>query len=276
MKEILVISNLTLNGNVNLNTILNVMSSFDFKISILPLSITPTIDSNNTIDETDNLENIINEFKEKNIKFDSIYLSGIHNRESEKYIIMIKEELLKENGLFIVDPNIGKNGSLLEKYDEGIIMSMMNIVSISDYVLPNITEAMLLTNNRKYEDIQDDYYVNELISDLYRNGSKNVILTSYQDDEYSIGCVAYDGLTKTTVLKEKMDSNLLGVGDIFKAYVASTIILGKPIKESLDLATEFVMASIDDTLTNYNNSKEIIFENSLKDYTHIKPNPGWN
>ena len=170
---------------------------------------------------------------------------------------------------------MGRGGNLYQEFNEEIIIGMMEIASIADYVIPNITEAMLLTHNSKYEEVQDDYYSNELIADLYRNGAKNVILSSVSDDSYSIGCIAYDGLTKTTVLKEKMEGEFKGTGDIFKAFIVGYILAGKPIKEAMDKACDFVMDAIEDTFNDEKHNYAIKFEEALSKYTHIKPNPGW-
>ncbi len=278
MKKVLVISDLTCHGEVNMIPTVQVLSAFDVQVSVLPTSITSTVDtfSNKIIvDLTEEMEKIINHFKEERIKFDCIYVGYVSKREQFNHIVEAKERLLEDEGIFVVDPKLGRNGKLYEELDEGIIMGMMDITSISDYTLPNITEAMLLTNNRKYEDIQDDYYINELIADLYRNGCKNVILTSVQDDAYSSGAIAYDGLTKTTVLKEKMEGEYKGVGDIFKAFVVGSILSGKNIKEAMDMASEFVMDALDYTIEDDKHQYAIKFEESLAKYTHIKPNPGW-
>ena len=102
--------------------------------------------------------------------------------------------------------------------------------------------------NTKYEEIQDDDYINGLISSLYELGCKNIILTSVSDDEDSLGVVAYDGLTKTTIMKQKEERNYHGTGDIFSSLVVANILNNVPMKENLDMATSFVIDSIEATL----------------------------
>lgn len=278
MKKVLIISDLTCHGEINMMAISQVLGAFDFEVSILPLSITSTVNAYQNkiiIDLSNEIEKIIDQFKNERIKFDCIYVGYVPKRECFNHIIEAKERLIEDGGIFVLDPKLGRDGKLYEELDEGIIMGMMDLASIADYIFPNITEAMLLTNNRKYEEVQDDYYINELIADLYRNGSKNVILTSVQDDLYSSGAIAYDGLTKTTVLKEKMDGYYQGTGDIFKAFVLGMILSGKSVKEAMDKASDFVMDALEYTIDDANHQYAIKFEEALAKYTHIKPNPGW-
>ena len=278
MKKVLIISDLTCFGEVNMLPTISVLSAFDLEIAVLPTSITSSLyqlGKNNHISLTDEMEKTIEHYREEHIKFDCIYTGYLNEKAQFDFVIKAKETLLNDDGIFIVDPKMGRGGNLYPEFNEEIIMGMMDISSIADYVIPNITEAMLLTHNSKYEEIQDDYYINELIADLYRNGCKNVILTSVSDDSYSIGCISYDGLTKTTVLKEKMEGEFKGTGDIFKAFIVGSILSGKPIKEAMDMACDFVMDSIEDTFNDGNHDYAIKFENALSKYTHIKPNPGW-
>ncbi|MCR5350069.1 MAG: bifunctional hydroxymethylpyrimidine kinase/phosphomethylpyrimidine kinase [Acholeplasmatales bacterium] len=278
MKKVLIISDLTCYGEINMLPTIQILSAFDLEIAIMPTSITSSIyqlGDENYISLTDQMEKTIEHYREEHIKFDCIYTGYLNEKAQFDNVIKAKETLLEDNGLFIVDPKMGRGGNLYKQFDEDIIVGMMDISSIADYVIPNITEAMLLTHNSKYQDIQDDYYINELIADLYRNGAKNVVLTSVQDDSYSIGCISYDGLTKTTVLKEKMEGEFKGTGDIFKAFIVGSIISGKTIKDSMDMACDFVMDSIEDTFIDQNHNHAIKFEEALAKYTHIKPNPGW-
>ena len=72
-----------------------------------------------------------------------------------------------------------------------------------------------------------------------------------------------------------MEGEFKGTGDIFKAFIVGSILSGKPIKEAMDMACDFVMDSIEDTFNDGNHDYAIKFENALSKYTHIKPNPGW-
>ena len=169
MKKVLIISDLTCFGEVNMLPTISVLSAFDLEIAVLPTSITSSLyqlGKNNHISLTDEMEKTIEHYREEHIKFDCIYTGYLNEKAQFDFVIKAKETLLNDDGIFIVDPKMGRGGNLYPEFNEEIIMGMMDISSIADYVIPNITEAMLLTHNSKYEEIQDDYYINELIADL--------------------------------------------------------------------------------------------------------------
>ena len=206
---------------------------------------------------------IIDHWYHEGIKFDAIYTGYIGNPKQFDIILDAKEKLLKEDGLFIVDPAMADNGKLYPGFDEETILGMRNLVSVADYIIPNITEACFLTNNQ-YEEIQDDTYINNLLADLYQLGCKNIILTSVADDEDSLGVIAYDGLTKTTIMKQREEKSYHGTGDIFSSLVIANILNDMPIKENLDMATEFIIDSIDVTLDDPTHEYAPKYEQILK------------
>ena len=250
-KKILTIQDISCYGNCSITVALPVLARFGIETAILPSAILSTHTGGfkdfTFLDLTDEMPKIIEHWKKEGIKFDAIYTGYIGNPKQFDIIMEAKNSLLKEDGLFIVDPAMADHGKLYTGFDESTILGMRNLVAEADYILPNITEACFLTNT-KYEEIQDDDYINNLISSLYELGCKNIVLTSVADDEDSLGVVAYDGLTKTTIMKQKEEKNYHGTGDIFSSLVVANILNNVPMRENLDMATSFVIDSIEATL----------------------------
>ena len=104
--------------------------------------------------EKPNLENLRaftevffgNHWKKEKITFDAIYTGYIGDARQFDIILDIKNNLLKNNGLFIVDPAMADNGNMYYGLGENIIKGMKKICSKADYILPNITEASFLTD----------------------------------------------------------------------------------------------------------------------------------
>ena len=272
-KKVLTIQDISCYGQCSTTVALPILSAFGHETAILPTGILSTHTSGFTdytfLDLTDEMPKIIEHWKSERIKFDCIYTGYVANKAQFEYIKQCKEELLADDGLFIVDPAMADNGQMYPGLDEEIIVGMMDICSIADYILPNITEACFITH-KEYQPIQDDSFINDLIADLIALGAKNVILTGYQDDEYSIGAVAYDGLTKTTILKQKEDKSYHGTGDIFSSMVIGYLLNGKSIKEALDYSTDFIIDAIDNTVDDPFHDYGVKYEELLKDYIDKK------
>lgn len=266
-KKILTIQDISCYGNCSTTVALPILARYGIETAILPSAILSTHTAGfkdfTFLDLTDEMPKIIDHWYHEGIKFDAIYTGYIGNPKQFNIILDAKEKLLKEDGLFIVDPAMADNGKLYPGFDESTILGMRDLVSIADYILPNITEACFLTNT-DYEEIQDDNYINNLLASLYQLGAKNIILTSVADDEDSLGVIAYDGLTKTTIMKQREEKSYHGTGDIFSSLVIANILNDMPIKENLDMATEFIIDSIDVTLDDPTHEYAPKYEQILK------------
>ncbi len=270
-KKVLTIQDISCYGSCSTTVALPILSAFGIETVILPSAILSTHTSGfkdfTVLDLTDEMPKIINHWINEGIKFDAIYTGYIGDVRQFDYILECKEKLLKEDGLFIVDPAMADNGKLYPALNDEIVSGMKRIVSIADYILPNITEACFLTGN-KYQSDQDDLFINYLISDLYRLGAKNVILTGVSDDPESLGAVSYDGMQKITVLKEWVEKSYHGTGDIFSSLVVAGIMNGLDIKSNLDIATDFIVDSIYNTMDDPNHDYAVKYEPILKKYVN--------
>ena len=270
-KKVLTIQDISCYGSCSTTVALPVLSAFGVETAILPSAILSTHTAGfknfTVLDLTEEMPKIINHWINEGIKFDAIYTGYIGDVRQFDYILECKERLLNDGGLFIVDPAMADDGKLYPALNQDIVEGMKKIVSVADYILPNITEACFLTNT-EYKEEQDDMFINELIAELYRMGAKHVILTGVMDDPYSIGAVSYDGMQKTTVLKEKVEQSYHGTGDIFSSIVVANIVNGVDIKTNLDIATDFIIDSIYNTMDDPYHSYGVKYEPLLKKYSN--------
>lgn len=272
-KKILTIQEISCYGQTSGNVTISILSAFGFEAAILPTSIVSTHDFGFTgaekIDLTENMEKTIEHWKSEHIQFDSIYVGRITSGRQFEYIKEAKNYLLKDDGLFIVDPSMGKNGDLDSNLDIDIISGYIDLCSIADYILPNVTDACLMTRH-DYNTYHDDSYLNDLISELVGIGSKNIIITGVMDDEYSIGCVSYDGLIKTTIIKEKLDKEYPGIGNLFSSLITAYINLGLPLKGAIDFSTDFIYDAIENTMDDQFHDYGLKYEHFINEYINKK------
>ena len=268
-KKILTIQDISCYGQCSVTVALPILSALGFETAILPSAILSTHTSGfkdfTVLDLTDEMPKIINHWKKENVKFDAIYTGYIGNKVQFDYILDIKNNLLNEGGLFIVDPAMADNGSMYYGLGDDIVAGMKKISSVADYILPNITEAAFLTGN-KYEEIQTKEYQDKLINDLYKLGAKNVILTGAAKGNL-LGAIAYDGKNSIEVLKQKEPKSYHGTGDIFSSIIIGNILAGLDLKTNLDKATDFIIDSIKNTVDDDSHFYGVKYEEILKDYT---------
>ncbi len=272
-KKILTIQDISCYGQSSSNPTVAILSALGFETAILPTAIKSTHKNSFTdvveIDLTDKMQDIIDHWKSEHIQFDSIYVGKITNGKAFEYIKEAKEYLLKDDGIFIVDPSLGENGDLDKDLDIDIISGYIDLCSIADYILPNVTDACLMTRH-DYNYYHDDSYLNDLISELVGIGPKNIIITGVMDDEYSIGCVSYDGLIKTTIIKEKLEKDYPNVGNIFSSLITAYVNLGTPIKGAIDYSTDFIYDAIENTIDDQFHDYGLKYEPIIKEYLNKK------
>ncbi len=267
-KKVLTIQDISCYGQCSITVALPILSHYGIETAILPCALLSTHTSGFTnytcLDLTNEMDKIVDHMFSENIKFDCIYTGYMSNRKQFDIINKCCDRLLNNNGLLIVDPAMADNGKFYPGLDEFIAFEFKKLCSHADYILPNITEACFLTGiEYKEEKDRNTEYYNLLLQELYKLGAKNVILTGVTEDD-SIGAIAFDGITRTTVLKERVDKNYHGTGDIFSSIIVADILNNTPIKATLHHATDFIIDAIYETYDDDKHSYGVKFEEILK------------
>lgn len=265
--KVLTIQDISCYGQCSTTVALPILSHYGIECAILPSAILSTHTCGFTdytfLDLTDEMEKIVDHFFHEGIKFDAIYTGYIGNKRQFDIILKAKDLLLKDKGLFIVDPAMADFGKLYPGLTNDTIFGMRRLCMQADYIIPNITEACFMTGN-DYKEIHDSEYINKLLNDLYSLGCKNVILTGVQEDIDTIGAVAYDGITRTYNLEVKEEMSYHGTGDIFSSVVVADILNKKDIKDILRHACRFVIDAIIKTNDDETHKYGVKFESVLK------------
>lgn len=264
-KKILSIQDISCYGQCSLTVALPILSHYGIETVILPSSILSTHTSGfknfTVLDLTEEMPKIIDHWIKEGIKFDAIYTGYIGDVRQFEYILLCKDKLLKEDGLFIVDPAMADHGKLYPALNTNIIEGMKKICSVADYIIPNITEACFLSDIPYDENIDTTL----LLKNLHDIGAKNVILTGVSTSPFNIGASHFDGRDITTYLTTKIEKSYHGTGDIFSSIIVANILNKNSIKETLIDACEFIVKSIKKTIDDDSHFYGVKFEEVLKE-----------
>ena len=254
-------------GQCSLTVALPILSYYGIETIILPSAILSTHTGgfkNFTVhDLTDEMPKITAHWINEKIMVDAIYTGYIGSSKQFDIILEMKNKMLKDNGLFIVDPAMADHGNMYYGLGEDIILGMKKMCSVADYILPNITEACFLTNT-KYQSNLTEEFIDSLLIKLHNLGAKNIILTGVIKDN-NIGATYYNGLDKTTILYPMEEKNYHGTGDIFSSVIIGNLLNGKEVTESIKNACLFVIDSIKKTKNDLNHNYGVKFEEVLKE-----------
>ena len=160
--------------------------------------------------------------------------------------VAIIQRLYREypNALRLVDPVMGDAGEMYPTYTPELCEAMGALADGADVLMPNLTEASILTK-RDYpgQDI-DEATVNELLGALLELGAKNVVLKGIDHGDGKIVNYVASASTgvagKIELAHEKLPYMIHGTGDAFASALCGAVMAGRGLAESAEIAGEFV------------------------------------
>ena len=153
--------------------------------------------------------------------------------------------------LVFTDPIMGDEGSLYQGLPEETVGFLRELIPVSDFLLPNYTEACYLAGIPYSKDPISMDDAKALIAKLRDQGARSVVVTSMQvKGEGSVVC-GYDAKADHHfVLPYKLiPLSFSGTGDIFSSVFIGRTMAGYPIREStqsaMDAVYEMILANKD-------------------------------
>lgn len=252
-KKVLAINDISCVGRCSLTVALPIISSVGLECSILPTAILSTHTGGFTgftfLDFTEEMKKVSNHWISLNRKYDAIYTGFLGSSEQ---VEVVKDIVCKfrENNIVIVDPAMADNGELYKIFDNNFPNEMKKLCLVGDVIIPNITEACLLTGYEYKQNNHTDEYIDGLINALVKEGMKSVVLTGVSKQEGRIGAVCYNDETKQKYFYDLdvIPGYFHGTGDVFASVLTSCIMKNKSLEESTKIAVDMTVESIKKTL----------------------------
>lgn len=200
-------------------------------------------------DTTEILDGYLDAWRQENVDLDGVY-SGFLGSADQVAII---KRLYKEypHALRLVDPVMGDGGEIYATYTPELCQAMGTLVDGADVLMPNLTEASILTG-RDYpgQDI-NDRQVDEILEALLSAGAKNVVLKGIDRDDGKIRNYVISASTgvagKQELAHDKLPFMTHGTGDAFASALCGAVMAGRPLAEAADIAGEFVRHAMEST-----------------------------
>ena len=246
-KRILTVQDISCVGQCSLTVALPILSACGAETAILPSAVLSTHTGGfagyTFHDLTAEMPRIIGHWRREKIRFDAVYSGYLGNARQTEYLREIYDTLLRPGGLRIVDPAMADNGRLYPGFDAAYVDAMRRFVFAADLLLPNITEAALLTGT-EYREQYDESYIDGLLEALRAAGARTVVLTGVSYDEKTTGVVTCDGAGKSYYRHEKLPKGCHGTGDVFASVFAGMVTRGKSACDAAAAAADFTLSCI--------------------------------
>ncbi|MGN1080891.1 MAG: pyridoxamine kinase [Acutalibacteraceae bacterium] len=269
-KKVLTIQDISCYGQCSLTVALPVISACGTETAILPSAVLSTHTGGFTgytfRDLTDDIPKIAEHWNKENISFDAIYTGYLGSKRQINSVKNIMAKLLNTGGVKIVDPAMADNGKLYTGFDAAFAKEMASLCGEADVILPNITEACLMTDYPfKAQGEYDEKYIAGLLKALAALGCNAVVLTGVTYEENSLGAAVYDCKKNETryYFHQRIAKSFHGTGDVFASAFTGAVVKGKSYFDAAVLAADFTVESILKTADDANHRYGVKFEKAL-------------
>ena len=275
MKRVLTIQDISCLGKCSLTIALPVISALGSETVILPTAVlsTHTMFSNFTCkDLSDQIEPIEQHWKSEGFTFDAIYTGYLGTAEQIDQMKELFKTFREENTIVFVDPVMADNGKLYPAFDMNYVKKNAELCAEADIIVPNITEACLMTD-MEYREEYDETYIKELLSRLDQLGADISVLTGVSLEEGKTGVMGYERKTGEYYLYQnrRIDASYHGTGDLFSSTCVGEILQGKSWKDAMRIAADYTAHTIEVTLDNPDKPwYGVDFESTLPELIQMK------
>lgn len=262
-KRILTIQDISCVGQCSLTVALPILSACGLETAILPSAVLSTHSVGfrdfTFRDLTEDIPAIQHHWQQEGIRFQAVYTGYLGSARQIEMVQDICRNLLVPGGKKIVDPAMADRGELYPVFDMDFVQEMKKLVREGDIVLPNITEASLLTDT-EYREEYDEEYICGLVDGIHRLGAGTVVLTGVSYDAHSTGVLVSEQGKQTYYRHELLDRGCHGTGDVYASSFVGAYMHGKTVPEAARIAADYTLACIKNTLDDSDHWYGVKFE----------------
>lgn len=165
--------------------------------------------------------------------------------------------------LVMVDPIMADGGKLYNGIGMERVAAMRKLVSYSDVMVPNMTEAGFLTGICPGRERASASELRELVDGLHKLSGKSVVITSAQDSETDEHLVCgYDHKSGQyfRVPFTFLPVRVAGSGDIFSTVMTGKLLNGESLEAAVQEAVRVLTALIRENQSHLDEYKGILVE----------------
>lgn len=259
MNRIVTLQDISCVGRCSITVALPVISAMGVECAILPTAVLSahTLFQHVTCkDLSDQIEPISDAWEKDQVTFDGIYTGYLASPEQCSQVCRFFERFSKrgtgKKGMIIVDPAMADNGKLYSAFDEDFPLEMAKVCAQADLIIPNVTEACLMTGI-PYKTEHDKRYIHSLLEGLLKLGCQTVALTGVSPEPEKVGVAALDKEGQEfSYFTRKCINSYHGTGDLFASTVVGGLMRGMSLGNALTLAADYVVHCIEKTIESKN------------------------
>ena len=249
-KKVITIQDVSCVGQCSLTVALPILSACGHETAIIPSAVLSThtagFSGYTFTDLTEDIPAIQKHWQKEGITFDAMYTGYLGSTKQVAYVKDIVENMGAEVCIKIIDPAMADNGVLYPGFDDEFVGAMADLCKVGDLILPNITEACMMTGY-EYKESYDEAYIEGLLKALEEMGLKNIVLTGVSYDAATTGIIVRKNGVTEYYKHEKMAKGCHGTGDVYSSAFVGALLKGKTEIEAAKIAGDYTLACMKNT-----------------------------
>lgn len=246
-KRILTIQDISCIGQCSMTVALPILSACGHETCILPTAVLSThtggFGKPVVHHLAKDLGDICSHWQQQGINFDAILTGYLGSVQAIECASRIMDTMLAPDGITIVDPAMADHGKLYSGFDTEYAAAMKELCEKADVMLPNITEAAMMTGIPYCEQF-DESYIQSLMEAL---GGNRVVLTGVGFSHNQTGAAIRTHQGVSFYHHNRLGKNYPGTGDIFAACFTGILLQGCDFNQAVKLAADFTCRCIENT-----------------------------
>lgn len=246
-QRILTIQDISCVGQCSMTVALPILSACGHEVCVLPSKLLSThtggFGKPAVLDLAAAMEGFLSHWQSAGIAFDAIYTGYLGSMEAIAHAQTIIDTMLVPGGRVIADPAMADHGRLYSGFDPSYARAMQELCRRADVMLPNMTEAAMMTG-LPYRADPDEAYILSLLEALE---GRDVILTGVGYRPGETGAAIRKNGQISTYLHQRFPKNYHGTGDIFAACFTGAWLRGWEMADAAKLAADMTCKCIENT-----------------------------
>lgn len=269
-EKVLLVSDMPGVGNIALAAMIPILSHRGFHVFHVPTALVSNeLDYGKfAIQEIGGyMEKAFSAWEALGFSFDAVFTGFLASiDQAQRLSVYCRKQ--KEKGIRIfMDPIMADSGALYNGLTEENVMALRELAAVSDYMMPNYTEACFLTGTAYKEEGLPEEELKELLLKLHRLSGGTVIITSVLSEGKNLVAV-YDRQDGSFAFLpyRQIPVRIVGTGDIFSAFFMAHILEGRPVTE----AVQQTMDTIRDMILTYKDEEDSLQGIPVAEYLRRK------
>lgn len=268
MKRVIIANDLPGVGKVALAAAMPLMAACQIEAAPLPTvllsSHTAGFSPLFSDDYSRGMAEILKIWQDSSYSFDGLVAGYLRSKEQIRLLLDFLER--KPLPLFL-DPIMADNGSLYQGFTNDQVSEMRRLSRQADLIIPNLTEAALLTETPYLEEGYHPQAIEDLLEQLSQLGPSIVILTGVSFESGKIGLAISQKGQVTYLMSPAYPDHFYGTGDVLTSILAAAYFQGVELIAAAKLALAFLDKSLQTTLALNRDLKfGLCFEPHLGDF----------